>query len=213
MDINKGGTIELDIEKVVYGGKGLAHLNKMVVFVERAVPGDRVAAQVVRVKKDYAEARIIEVKEVSPYRTSAPCPYSEYCGGCTWQCIEYEKQLEYKQDIIKELLTHVAKVNDVKINDIFPSHKILRYRNKMEFSFSDKKWLLPHERHQGRSERDFALGLHMPGVFDKIIDIEGCLLQEEKGNEVLREVKGFVKNCRIPVYGLRTHQGVWRYLV
>jgi len=213
MDIKKGSTIELDIEKVVYGGKGLAHLNKMAIFVDRAVPGDRVAAKVVRVKKDYAEARIVEVIEASPYRTSAPCPYGEYCGGCTWQCIEYEKQLEYKQGLIIELLTHIAKVNDLKVNNIFPSHKIFGYRNKMEFSFSDKRWLLPHERRQGRNERGFALGLHIPGAFDKIIDIEGCLLQEEKGNEVLRAVKGFVKNCRIPVYGLRSHQGVWRYLV
>lgn len=213
MDIRKGDIRELEVEKVVYGGRGLARLNKMAVFVDKAVPGDRVVAKVVKVKKAFAEARILEVLEASPYRTRAPCPYNDYCGGCRWQCIRYEKQLEYKHAFVEDLLKHIGRVNDFQLHHVLPSPQIFGYRNKMEFSFSDKGWRLAQERDEDSDEDDFALGLHMPGRFDKIIDIDGCLLQNEKGNEILREVKRYVKDSGIPVYGLKSHRGFWRYLV
>ncbi len=213
MDIRKGDTIELTVEKVVYGGRGLAHLKKQAIFVANTVPGDRINAKAVRVKKNFAEARVLEVIEPSPDRIIAPCPYSDYCGGCNWQFIEYEKQLEYKQSFVRDLLNHIGKVTDFQIHHVLPSHQIFGYRNKMEFSFSDKRWLLPKEMDEKRGNKNFALGLHVPGTFDKIIDINGCLLQKEKGNEILREVKRFVADSGIPVYGLRSHQGFWRYLM
>jgi len=213
VDIRAGDTIELAIEKVVYGGRGLAHLNTMTIFVDKAAPGDRVIAKVFSVRRDFAEARALEVIEATPYRTAAPCPYSDYCGGCNWQFIKYEKQLEYKHALVRDLLNHIGKVTDFRIPYVLPSPRILGYRNKMEFSFSDRRWLLPQERSEKRDNKDFALGLHMPGTFDKIIDIEGCLLQKEKGNEILREVKRYVRDSGIPAYGLRSHRGFWRYLV
>ena len=213
MDIRKGDTIALTVERVVYGGRGLAHLNNMAIFVDKAVPGDRVIARVVRVKKNFAESRVLEVTEASPYRTTAPCPYSDYCGGCNWQFIEYEKQLAYKQTFVEDSLNHIGKATDFQIHHVLPSPQIFGYRNKMEFSFSDKRWFLPEERDKKRDDRDFALGLHIPGTFDKIIDIEGCLLQKEKGNEILREVRRYAKDSGVPVYGLRSHQGFWRYLM
>jgi len=213
MDIRKGDTIELTVEKVVYGGRGLAHLNNMAMFVANTVPGDRVSAKVVRMKKNFAEARILEVIEVSPYRIIAPCPYSDFCGGCTWQCIEYEKQLEYKHAIVMELLNHIGMATDFIMHFPLASPQIFAYRNKMEFSFSDKRWLLPQERDTKKDNNDFALGLHVPGTFDKIIDIEGCLLQKEEGNEILREAKRYIRESGIPVYGLKTHKGFWRYLM
>jgi len=213
MDIRRGDTIELTVEKVVYGGRGFAHMDKMAIFVDKAVPGDRVIARVVRVKKNFAESRVLEVIEASPHRTIAPCPYSDYCGGCNWQFIEYEKQLEYKHTFVEDLLNHIGKTANFRIHHILPSSRIFGYRNKMEFSFSDKGWVLPEERDKKRDNKDFALGLHIPGTFDKIIDIEGCLLQKEKGNEILREVKRYVKDSGVPVYGLRSHHGFWRYLM
>ncbi len=213
MNIRKGDTIELTVEKVVYGGRGLAHLNNMTIFVDKAVPGDRVIARIARVKKNFAESRVLEVIEASPYRTNAPCPYSDYCGGCNWQSIEYEKQLEYKHTFVEDSLNHIGKATDFQIHQALPSPQIFGYRNKMEFSFSDKRWFLPKERDRERDNIDFALGLHIPGTFDKIIDIEGCLLQKEKGNEILREVRRYAKESGVPVYGLKSHQGFWRYLM
>lgn len=213
MNIRKGDTIELTVEKVVYGGRGLAHLNGMTIFVDKAVPGDRVIARIARVKKNFAESRVLEVIEASPYRTNAPCPYSDYCGGCNWQSIEYEKQLAYKHTFVEDSLNHIGKATDFQIHQALPSPQIFGYRNKMEFSFSDKRWFLPKEGDRERDNIDFALGLHVPGSFDKIIDIEGCLLQKEKGNEILREVKRYAKESGVPVYGLKSHQGFWRYLM
>ena len=213
MDIRRGETIELSVEKVVYGGRGLAHLNNVAIFVANSVPGDRVIAKVVKTKKNFAEARIVEVIEASPHRIVAPCPYSDFCGGCAWQCIEYEKQLEYKHGLIVDLLNHIGKITDFTMHPPLASPQIFEYRNKMEFSFSDKKWLLPKERAEKDDNNSFALGLHVPGVFDKVIDIEGCLLQKEEGNAILREAKRYIRESGIPVYGLKTHQGFWRYLM
>ncbi len=213
MEIRKGDTRELEVEKVIYGGRGLAYMNNMAIFVDKAGPGDRVTAKVVKVKKDFAEARILEVIEASPHRIIAPCSYSDYCGGCNWQFIKYEKQLEYKHAFVQDLLNHIGKATNFQVHQPLPSPQIFGYRNKMEFSFSDKRWLLPKERDEKKNNNNFALGLHVPGTFDKIIDIEGCLLQKEKGNEILREAKRFISDSGIPVYGLRTHQGFWRYLM
>jgi len=213
MGIKRGDTAEVDIEKVVYGGRGLARVNGMALFVAGAVPGDRIIAQVVKVKRKYAEARIEELLEASPHRIIPRCPYSDYCGGCTWQSIAYEKQLTYKQTFIADSLGHIADITGFRIDEIVPSPRIFGYRNKMEFSFSDRRWPLPHADREGSENSRVALGLHVPGTFDRIIDIEGCLLQEEKGNEILREVKAFVKQSGMPVYGLKSHQGFWRYLV
>jgi 23S rRNA (uracil1939-C5)-methyltransferase len=213
MDIRRGQTIEVSVEKVVYGGRGLAHLNNVAIFVANTVPGDRVIARIVRTKRNFAEARALEVIEASPHRVVPPCPYSDFCGGCTWQCIEYEKQLEYKHALVVELLNHIGMVTDFTMHPPLAAPQIFAYRNKMEFSFSDKKWLLPKERDEKKDNDSFALGLHVPGTFDKIIDIGGCLLQQEVGNKILREAKRYIRESGIPVYGLKTHQGFWRYLM
>jgi 23S rRNA (uracil1939-C5)-methyltransferase len=213
MDIKRGDTAEVEIEKVVYGGRGLAHMNGMALFIEGAVPGDRLIARVVKAKKNYAEATIQELLEPSPHRIIAPCPYSSFCGGCRWQCIAYEQQLTYKQGFVAESLAHIAGITGLKMNEVLPSPRIFGYRNKMEFSFSDNRWLLPLEGAGDSGNASFALGLHVPGTFDKVIDIEGCLLQEERGNEILREVKGYARQSGMPAYGLKSHQGFWRYLV
>jgi 23S rRNA (uracil1939-C5)-methyltransferase len=213
MDIKRGDTAEVEIEKVVYGGRGLAHIHGMALFVEGAIPGDRLIARVLKAKRNYAEARIQELLEPSPHRIIGPCPYSDFCGGCRWQCIAYEQQLIYKQGFVADSLAHIANIKGLEVNAVLPSPRIFAYRNKMEFSFSDKRWLLPQQREGDSAEASIALGLHVPGTFDRVIDIEGCLLQEERGNEILREVKRFVRQSGVPVYGLRSHQGFWRYAV
>ena len=190
----------------------MGHLDGLVIFVKDGVPGDRVTAKIYRKKKDYAEARLLELLKPSSDRIPAPCPYFGYCGGCQWQHVDYKKQLIFKKELIRESLEHIAGLKDPIIHDVVPSKDIFAYRNKMEFSFSDRRWFPPRELYKRDKEGDFALGLHVPGAFNKVIDIEGCLLQRKRGNRILREIKRFTKDCGIPVYGLKSHKGFWRFL-
>ena len=213
MKIRKGQTIELTIDKMAFGGRGMGRVDGLVVFVKGAVPGDRVSARIYKKKKDYAEAAIAELLTASPDRIDAPCPYSGHCGGCQMQHVRYERQLEYKKGHITESLEHIGGLKDVLVRDVIPSDNIFAYRNKMEFSFSDRRWFLPHELEKRETEGGFALGLHVPGTYHKVLDMEACLLQRENGNRILREVKELVKGSKIPVYGLKSHEGFWRFLM
>ena len=212
MNLSKGNTIELEIDKMAYGGMGLGRVNGLVIFVRGAAPGDRIAARIYRKNKDYAEADLTELLSPSPHRIEPPCPYSGYCGGCQWQQVRYENQLGYKKEHVKESIEHIANLKSPLVHDVVPSEKIFGYRNKMEFSFSDRRWFLPDELHN-KDEDNFALGLHVPGTYNKVIDMDACLLQEEGGNQILSEAKRFVKDSGIPVYGLKSHVGFWRFLV
>ena len=257
MTVRKDDIAELTIDGVAFGGQGIARLDGLVVFVKGAVPGDRVKALIFRKKKAYAEAKIHEILVPSPDRIEAPCPYFGICGGCQWQYVTYERQLEYKRGHIEEALSHIGSLSGIEVRDPIPSEKRFGYRNKMEFSFSDRPWL-PHTpakipsafplpppltpparggennaRGRGLSggpsttatrtcephpplveggRADFALGLHVPGTFDKIIDVEACLLQQERGNEILREVKRLAGESGLPPYGIKSHKGFWRFL-
>ena len=213
MEIRKGHTIELTIDKMAFGGRGMGRVDGLVVFVKGAVPGDRINARIYKKKKDYAEAGMAELLTPSPDRINAPCPYSGHCGGCQMQHVRYERQLEYKKGHIAESLEHIGGLKDVLVHDVIPSDNIFAYRNKMEFSFSDRRWFLPHELEKRETEGDFALGLHVPGTYHKVLDMESCLLQQERGNQILRQVKKMVKDSKIPVYGLKSHEGFWRFLM
>jgi 23S rRNA (uracil1939-C5)-methyltransferase len=212
MRIRKSDIVELWINRMAYGGKGIAHLDGLVVFVDGAIPGDRVMARVVSKKKDYAEAKLEELLDPSPDRINAPCPYSGYCGGCTFQHLRYEKQLEYKKGHIRDSISRIGAIDNVLVHDVIPSDRIYGYRNKMEFSFSDRCWLPAEEYAKGEREGGFGLGLHMPDTFFKVMDIDACLLQHDAGNLILNEVKRYVKESGVPVYGLKSHKGLWRFL-
>lgn len=212
MALRKGDIIELPIEKMAYGGRGIGRLEGLVVFVEGGVPGDRISARVTKKKRDYAEAVKVELLSTSPDRVSAPCPYFGYCGGCQWQHVRYETQLGYKRDHVLESLDHIGGLKQVMVHPVIPSEKVFAYRNKMEFTFSERRWYLPDELDRRKEEGDFALGLHVPGAFQKVIDIDACLLQHEMGNQILDLVRQYARDSGVPVYGLKTHQGFWRYL-
>ena len=211
--VKRGGEYELDIEKLAFGGAGVARIENYVIFVKGALPGDRVRARISKRKPSFAEARLLEVLTPSPQREEAPCPYFEWCGGCTWQNLSYENQLKYKREITAESLQHLSKVQDVEVLPVIPSDPNFGYRNKMEFSFSDRRWLLPDELGQEGIDKDFALGLHVPGTFDKIIQVDRCLLQDEQANDVLQYVTGYVREHKLIPYGIRSHEGYLRFLV
>lgn len=213
MTVKKGQPLELKIEKLIFGGRGLAHMNGLAIFVERAVPGDEVRVRVFKKKKNHAEARLVELMAPSPFRVKPLCRYFGFCGGCTWQCLDYEKQLFFKKEHIVESLEHIGQLKDIQVHPVIPSEKIFGYRNKMEFSFSDRRWLLPEELSKQDIQKDFALGLHVPGTFDKVLDTEACLLMPNTGNKILGEARHYAKESGIPPYGLKSHKGFWRFLM
>ncbi|MBE9582655.1 MAG: class I SAM-dependent RNA methyltransferase, partial [Proteobacteria bacterium] len=159
MTVKRGQILELRIERLTYGGRGLARVNGFTVFVERTAPGDVVRARVFRKKKNHAEARVVDLITPSPFRVEPTCRYSGFCGGCPWQFLEYEKQLLFKEEHVVESLEHIGQLRGVRVLPAIPSEKRFEYRNKMEFSFSDRRWLLPEELSRAEISRDFALGL------------------------------------------------------
>jgi len=213
MAIKKGQQLELKITDIAFGGKGLARVNGLAVFVQQAIPLDVVIARITKKKKQYAEARIDTLLEPSPFRITPPCIYSGFCGGCKWQFMNYEKQLDYKRQHVAESFEHIGLIKDVSVHATIPSKLIFGYRNKMEFSCSDRRWLLPKDMDRDDIDRTFALGLHVPGTFYKVLDTKTCLLQPELGNHILEQVRRFIKGSGAPVYGLRSHSGFWRFVM
>ena len=213
MAVKKGQLIELDITGIAFGGRGLARVNGMAVFVDQAVPGDRVLARIVKKKRNYAEARVMELKTPSEDRIDPPCQYSGFCGGCKWQFLKYDVQLAYKHQHVREALKHIGLIQDVLVHPAIPSDLVFGYRNKMEFSCSDRRWLLPEEMDAEPPDNSFALGLHVPGTFYKVLDTRACLLQPDLGNQILEDVRTYMRESKAPVYGLRSHVGFWRFLM
>ena len=212
--IIKRTDIELKIEKLAFGGKAVARVDGFVVFVDRAVPGQTVKARITRKKRNYAEARVIETLSQSPDYLPPVCPHFGICGGCHWQDISYEAQLYWKRAHVVECLGHIAGAGETEVAPIIASPESLHYRNKMEFTFSDRRWLLPEEldREFGR-ESLFALGLHVRGLFDKVFNIDNCFIQSSEASAILREVRQWAVKSGLAAYSIRTHQGFWRFLV
>jgi 23S rRNA (uracil1939-C5)-methyltransferase len=213
MKIKKGQLVELEVSGIAFGGRGVARVDGLAVFVDGAVPLDVVIARIVKKKKQYAEARVHTLVTPSPHRITPDCMYSGFCGGCKWQFLTYDKQLEYKQRHVLESIERIGLIRDVPVHPTIPSPERFGYRNKMEFSCSDRRWLLPDEMDKQGTDTEFALGLHVPGTFYKVLDIRSCLLQPELGNRILNHVKEYIKTSNAPVYGLRTHTGFWRFLM
>ena len=212
MILKKEDLVELWVDSLAFGGEGIARIDNFVVFVNGALPGDRVIARIFKKKRGYANAVVVEMLTPSPDRINAPCPYFRYCGGCNYQHLEYSCQKKYKREHVSDSIKRIGGMEGVPIHDIISSDRIYGYRNKMEFSFSDKQWVMPEEFSKDSITENFALGLHVPGTFYKVIDIDACLLQNSTGNMILQEVKEYVKKTKIPVYNLKTHEGFWRFL-
>jgi len=209
----KGQSLVLDIADLAFGGRGLARVDGFAVFVDRALPGDTVEARIYRKKKNYAEARVLEILTPSADRVAAPCRYSGYCGGCTLQSLDYGKQIVYKRRHVAESLAHIGLLHDIPVHPTKASQQIFGYRNKMEFSCSDRRWLLPEELGREDVPMGMALGLHVPGTFHKVLDIEACLIQPPLGNAILGHIREYIKASPLPIYGLRSHEGFWRFVM
>jgi 23S rRNA (uracil1939-C5)-methyltransferase len=205
--------IEVEISNIAFGGKGLVRINGMAVFVDQAVPGDQVMIRITRKKKNYAEARVMELLKASPDRIHPPCVYSGFCGGCKWQFLKYAVQLKYKRQHVQESLAHIGQIKDARVHPAIPSSQIFGYRNKMEFTCTDRRWLTPDEMQQHEIDKGFGIGLHVPGTFFKVFDTKRCLLQPGLGNHLLEDVRQFIISSGLPAYGLHSHEGFWRFLM
>ncbi|CCK80406.1 23S rRNA (uracil(1939)-C(5))-methyltransferase RlmD [Desulfobacula toluolica] len=213
MSIKKRKAYELEITDLAFGGRGLAKPDGFPVFIDRCIPGDVVFAKITKKKKSWAEGKLIKILQESSLRKEGKCQYCNFCGGCKWQQIGYDLQLEYKKRHVTESMQHIGGLKDVLVKDVIPSDNIYEYRNKMEFSCSSKRWLLPWELENEEIKKDFGIGLHVPGTFDKVIDIKRCEIMPDLGNQILDDVRNFIKESDLPAYNLRTHEGFWRFLM
>jgi len=219
--MKKGDLLELEIESYAFEGKGIAKIKRedgneknFVVFVQNSYPGDKVKAKLVKIKKSFAEAKTTEIISPAPERVQARCKYFRICGGCKQQDLSYDSQIKYKQKQVKEIFKNIGGFSDLpEVLPIIPSENTFFYRNKMEFSFSDKRWLTEDEISQEKINKDFALGLHVPNVFDKVLDIDTCYLQSELSFKILNFTRDFFKERNVTPYSTKTHTGFLRNLV
>ncbi len=202
------------ITDVAAEGNALARVNEMVVFVPFGAPGDVVDIKLVKKRKSYAEGRIERIVSPGEIRIVPRCEHFGICGGCRWQHLPYEFQLKCKQKQVVDALQRIAKVELPEISPILCSDNIWGYRNKMEYTFSNRCWLTFEQLESGEefNDRD-ALGFHIPGAFDKVLDINACHLQNELGDRIRLFVKKFAKDNNYSFYDLKAQQGLMRTLM
>ena len=202
------------ITDVAAEGKAVAKVNELVIFVPYVVPGDVVDLQVKRKKNHYAEAVAVKFHEKSPLRTEPFCSHFGVCGGCKWQCLSYEEQLKYKQKQVFDNLTRIGKVELPEFRPILGSEKTRFYRNKLEFTFSNKRWLTEEEVKQDvKYDQMNAVGFHIPGAFDKVLAIDKCWLQDDISNQIRNAVRDYAYAHNFPFFDLRTQEGLLRNIM
>lgn len=210
-------TIEnLEITDAGAEGKAIGKHEGLTVFVPYAVPGDIVDVQVFKKKKGYAEAYLTAIKKASPDRIEPVCQHFGLCGGCKWQIMPYEKQLYYKQKQVYDNFKHLGKFEFPEIQPIIGSEKQYFYRNKLEFTFSNLRWLDDEDRRRQEAGEKIVpegLGFHIPGKFDKVLDIQKCHLQADPANAIRLAIKEYALQHQIPFYNVRLHEGVLRNLI
>lgn len=205
------------IEVTGAGAKGKAIAKSpdgRVIFIDHAVPGDVVNVQTYKKRKAYYHAKVTSFVSYSDKRTEPVCQHFGTCGGCKWQNMEYKYQLETKQNEVVNNLKRIGKIDLPEITPILGSEDIYFYRNKMEFSFSDSRWLTLDEINSGEDITDKnALGFHIPGMWDKILNIQKCHLQEDPSNAIRNAVRDFATKNNIPFFNARQKEGLLRTLM
>ncbi len=201
----------IEIIDVAAEGKAIAKVDNLVIFVPYVVPGDVVDLQIRRKKHSYAEAEAVRFHKLSPLRTEPFCKHFGVCGGCKWQCLPYEQQLSYKQKQVVDNLTRIGKVALPEVSPILGSKHTQKYRNKLEFGFSNKRWLTTEEVASGK-EFDVmdAVGFHIPGAFDKILDIDECYLMDDVNNRLRNGIRQYALHKGLTFYDIRGGHGLLR---
>jgi 23S rRNA (uracil1939-C5)-methyltransferase len=217
--VKRGDECEVTVERFAAEGKGVARANGYVVFVRGGVTGDHVRVRIVKAKRSFAEAEVVELLRPSDLRTAPRCKYFGVCGGCAWQHVTYDGQLTFKRQLVVDAFERIGGFENPAVRPTIGADDCYFYRNKMEFSFG-VKWLTREEfaRVQPASNdiparERFALGLHVPLRFDRVLDIDECWLQSEASRKIVNEVRGFCLERELSVYSTISHEGYLRNLV
>ncbi len=215
MGIKKGQLVELSVDSTAFKGKGVARYNGQAVFVPNTAPGDVVEAMIVKKKKRYLEAKVISILKPSPLRKKPLCPHSEVCGGCTWQHIPYPEQLTFKEQHVRDQIERIAGLPGSIVRPIIGCENEFYYRNKMEYSFGTRRWLTEKEIRSDEYIDDtaFSAGLHAPGRYDKILNLDECHLQHPISFRILDFVRSYCIKNNIPAYDTNLKKGFIRHLV
>ncbi|MEO8291369.1 MAG: 23S rRNA (uracil(1939)-C(5))-methyltransferase RlmD [Gaiellaceae bacterium] len=198
--LRKDQELDLHVDSLAYGGNGVARLNGFVVFVRRGLPGDTVRARVTKVKRNHAEADALEIVEAGALRVEAPCAHYPACGGCRFQDLAYEAQIEAKAGQVADALARIGRLEGFELEPIVPAASIFHYRNKLEYSFK-------------ATDSGVALGFHKAGRWDEVLDIERCWLTTDLGNAIRNAVKAWANEQGLAAYDQETQQGYLRHLV
>ena len=196
----KGSEVEVLVDSLAFGGRGVARLDDFVLFVDRALPGDRVRARVTKVKRSYGEATTVETLEAGPDRVIAPCPHFGACGGCKWQDLDYSAQQVWKAQQIADALKRIGHQDDFVQDPIVPAIRTYGYRNKLEFSF-------------GETDEGPSLGFHRAGRWDEIMPVTACLLMSAAGNEARRVAEAWARRINGEIWDRRSNTGYLRHLI
>ena len=207
----------VEITGVAAEGKALVRIDGLVCFVANCVPGDIVDLQVTKKKHSFMEAKVLRVVQPSAVRCPARCKHFGVCGGCKWQILPYEEQLKYKQQQIADNLTRIGKIDLPEISPILGSKHIYEYRNKLEFTCADRKWL-PWEQIEAAGGLDkidssYGLGFHIPNCFDKVLDIDECHLMPDINNRIRNSVREYAREHGLTFYNEHTHEGLLRTII
>ena len=195
-------------------GNALARVDNLVVFVPMLIPGDVVDIRVIKKRKKYLEGRVVKFHEYSTDRIEPRCIHFGVCGGCKWQHLPYDLQLKYKEKQVKDNLTRIGKIELPQVKPIVGSSEIYMYRNKLEYTFSDKRWLMKEEViSDTRFEKEDALGFHIPGLFDKVLDIKECHLQPDPSNSIRNAVRQYAHKNNLQFFDLREQKGFLRNII
>jgi 23S rRNA (uracil1939-C5)-methyltransferase len=204
---------EITIEDYAAEARCVTRIDDLVIFVENTAPGDVVDVRITRNKKSYLEARPVKFHSFSERRVEPFCSHYGECGGCKWQHVSYDEQLAFKRQQVIDQFERLGKFPFPKVETAIGSPDPMYYRNKLEFTFSDKRWLTSEEISRGGDLDRNGLGFHKPGQFDKVLDIEQCYLQPEPSNKIRTGLKKFAIDNNIPFYSLVDHTGLLRNLI
>jgi 23S rRNA (uracil1939-C5)-methyltransferase len=194
-------------------GKAVARIDNYVIFVPFVVPGDVIDIRVVKRRKRYLEGKMVKLHKASPLRVEPKCSHFGVCGGCKWQNLSYEDQLKFKQKQVVDNFERIGKLTIPEILPVIGSEKQYFYRNKLEFTFSNRRWLTEDELQQDEVTDTNGLGFHLPGMFDRIIDVENCYLQPEPSNSIRLGLNSFAREQKYTYYDSRDHKGFLRNVI
>lgn len=193
--------VEIEVTDLAFDGKAVGHLDGKVVFLKGGLPGETVLAEITRSKARYSEGIVRTILKKSPRRVAARCSHFEYCGGCTWQDLTYDDQLQFKKKQVNDCIERIGNLTEVRVHDVIGSSELFHYRNKMEFSFNVDE------------DSGFTLGLHKRGAFDAIFDVHECHLPQPVSAEIVAWFREYARAKAIPVYDVKHHTGYFRFVM